>query len=658
MTGADLFWLAPAAPLAAFVALAAGLNRYGPLARKLAVAAVAASTSISGYALLAAARGDPARVSMPWLSVGGRELTFALALDPLGALVAFVVSTVSLLVFVYAASYMARDPREGRFFTIFSLFAASMLVLVLAADLLTLFIAWEIVGVCSYLLIGFWYERPDVPAAATKAFLTTRTADLALLAGILLVVGAAGTSRIDVVMTAVSEGRIDSGRLLASALLIFAGAAGKSAQVPFHGWLPDAMVGPTPVSALLHSATMVAAGVFLIARVYPLFLAAPPSLPVIAWVGVTTALLGGAAALVQTDLKRTLAYSTMSQLGLMFVGLGSGSLLAGVLLLLAQALYKAPLFLAAGAVQHAVGSTAFERMGGLARRMPFTFLIFALAAAALAGLPVTLALPPKDAVLAAGWEAGAPLFLAALLASLLTALYSARILGLVFFGVPSEAARRAHEAPNALVAPMLAFAGLIIVGLLADASIVDRPLERLLGGEAPDMLAATMMALLVAAAGFGLGLLARRIWPGQVIWPPLGLVAPLLAGELGLRWLYGALAQIGLRVCTLLGAFDRRVFDRATGEAARMILWMVRRTSAFDRTVFDAAAASGAAGTLALVRASGRFDVRRLDDAFNAFGRGLLGASQRMRVLQTGRIENYLLPIFVWGLLVLVVFAF
>jgi NADH:ubiquinone oxidoreductase subunit 5 (subunit L)/multisubunit Na+/H+ antiporter MnhA subunit len=395
------------------------------LSAGIAIAAMTCASIVSILGLIDAAQGKRVVVGLPWLAVGSYRLVFALWLDPLSAVVATLVSVVGLIVFIYAASYMADDQRRGRFFAEFSLFTGSMLALVLAADLITLFIAWELVGLCSYLLIGFWFERPGAPQAASKAFFITRLADLAFLAGVLLLIGTIGTGNISTILRVSSAGHIPYGLLLAIALLLFAGAAGKSAQVPFQGWLPDAMLGPTPVSALLHSATMVAAGVFLVARLYPLFQAANPSLIIVAWVGVITSLLGGAAALVDTDLKRTLAYSTMSQIGLMFVGLGAGSLIACVLLLIAQAFYKATLFLAAEAVDRVVEGTAFERMGGLAKRMPLTAIAFAIAAAALAGLPVTIALPPKDPVLATAWQANSALYIAALLASILTALYSA-----------------------------------------------------------------------------------------------------------------------------------------------------------------------------------------------------------------------------------------
>jgi NADH-quinone oxidoreductase subunit L len=650
MSGTQLFWLAPLLPLLVFALLAVGLVRFGRLASGLAVAAMVGATLVSILGLVDAAQGKRTLLSIPWLTVGGRQLVLSLWLDPLSALMATLVSVIGLIVFIYAASYMAQDPRRGRFFAEFSLFTASMLALVLAADLMTLFIAWELVGLCSYLLIGFWFERPGAPAAATRAFFLTRLADLALLAGVLLLIGTVGNGRIDSVLFASTHGHIASGLLLLMALLVFAGAAGKSAQVPFQGWLPGAMLGPTPVSALLHSATMVAAGVFLVARLYPLFLVAAPSLQVVAWAGVITSLLGGAAALVERDVKRTLAYSTMSQIGLMFVGLGSGSLLAGVLLLVAQAFYKATLFLGAGAVDRAVAGTAFERMGGLARRMPLTAVAFAISAAALAGLPVTLALPPKDPVLAAAWQTNIALFVAALVASILTALYSARIFDLVFLGQASEPASQAREAKKGLLIPLLVMAILIPIGLLANAALLGRPLAHLLGRSAFDFPIVTLLALSIAVIGVAVGLWARQRWPALISWPVFNRVAPLFTGEFGLKPLYSALTQFFFWLVERLGAFDRRFFDTAQSGIVRGMLIFIRACAGIDRRVFDAFASALASTTLAAVRASGRFDVRRIDAAVRDIGQGFLTLGQRVRVAQTGRIENYLLAALAWGL--------
>lgn len=620
----SIFWLIPLLPLAVFVLLVLGMARFGRLAAGLAIAALAGSLLLSVSGLIAAAQGVRSAVALPWLSIGGRSLTLALWLDPLSSLVATLVSLIALIVFIYATSYMATDPLKGRFFAELSLFAGSMLTLVLAADLITLFIAWELVGLCSYLLIGFWFGRTNVPPASTKAFLTTRLADLCLLAGVLLLIGAVGSSNIARVLSYVHAGRIGTNLLLGIALLLFTGAAGKSAQFPFLSWLPDAMAGPTPVSALLHSATMVAAGVFLVARLYPLFLVAGPALQVIAWIGVITSLIGGFAALTEPDLKRTLAYSTMSQIGLMFVGLGSGSLLAGILLLIAQAFYKAALFLASGAIGQAVESTAFDHMGGLFRRMPLTGIAFAISAVALAGLPVTLALPPKDPVLAAAWVASAPLFAVTLLASLLTALYSTRAFSVVFLGVPSAPAQEAHEVNRGLLVPLLIMAIMIPFALLANAALLGNPLAHLLHAMPVDVPIATAITLIVALVGVILGLGARVVWPRFVVWPVLKSVSGLFTSEFGLKVLYMLIARFGLWSADLLYAFDRSVFD---GLANALVY-----------------------GTLSLMKVSELLDVRGINAAVMDMGRGILALGQRVRVLQTGHIENYLLVAILWSL--------
>ncbi len=652
MSDLHFFWLIPLLPLAVFVLLALGLARYGRLATGLAVAAMGGVVLLSGLSFVAVLAGQRTVLSLPWLSVGGRVFSLSLWLDPLGALLATLISLVGCIVFVYAATYMAQDPRRGRFFAELSLFAGSMLVLVLAADLITLFIAWELVGLCSYLLIGFWFEREGAPAAATKAFFITRLADLLLLAGILLLIGAVGTGRIPDLLNGTLYHAVDPALLFFIALLLFSGAAGKSAQVPFQGWLPDAMAGPTPVSALLHSATMVAAGVFLVARLYPLFLLATPVLSIVAWIGVITSVVGGSVALVETDLKRTLAYSTMSQIGLMFVGLGSGSLLAGVLLLCAQAFYKATLFLSAGAIDHEVGGTAFERMGGLFRHMPLTGLAFALSGAALAGLPVTLALPPKDPVLSAAWFASAPLFLIALLASLLTALYSARLFGLVFLGVPSAPAQKAHEVKAGLLVPVLVAAGLIFLVLLLNTPLLGSPLSLLLGVSTPDVPIVTVLTLAVAILGVSSGLWARWNWVEAVVWPPFRRVQPVLIEELGLKACYRLVASLGFRGVALLGTFDRQFFDAIIHGIVVSTLRFIHLCARIDRRIFDTFAGSLARATLALVSASNRFDIRVIDRSVTFFSLDVLRMSQRLRRLQTGRIENYMLVVFLWGVVV------
>lgn len=649
MSAVALFWLCPLLPFAAFALLLVGAVRGERAAAWLAVGTMSGSVVMAVQTLLGVAAGDRARIAIPWLQSGGRRFALALGADPLGAVVAALVAAVALVVFVYAVSYMPRAQRR-RFLALLSLFAASMLTLVLAADLVTLFVAWELVGLCSYLLIGFRVRDPEAAPAASKALLTTRLADLAMLAGVLLLIGSSGSADIGTSLATTGSDSFDAHRRLLIALLLFVGAAGKSAQLPFQGWLPDAMVGPTPVSALLHSATMVAAGVFLVARLYPLFQAADSALSIVAWIGAATALLGATAALVQTDLKRLLAYSTISQLGLMFVGLGAGSLTAGVLLLIAHAFYKAALFLAAGAIERQVGSREFARMGGLARTMPLTLATFALAAAALAGLPVTLALPPKEPALAAASAAGLALYVVSLLASVLTALYSARAFALTFLGKRAAIERGRHEAPRGFAAPMVVMAALVVPGLAVDAGWLGHPLEHVLGAAAPESPNVTMVAFVIAVAGVALGIAACRAWPRSIVWPPLVSAAPLLAGEWGFRPLYRGLAAAAMRSSEAIAGLDGWLFDRFARALAQAAIRAIGRLAQFDRARFDAPVSRVAVAMLSLVQASGRFDGRRFDAAVAGFGQSLLAAGQRVRAVQSGQIDNYLLAVFGWTL--------
>ena len=683
MTAVDLFWLSPLLPLGVFGVIALGIAARPRLAIGLAIGGAALAAILAIVSLAAVVGGQRAAASAVWLDVGGRTFTLALMLDPLAAAMATLVCVVGLLVFVYAASYMADDPEVGRFFALMSLFIAAMLALVLAGDLITTFIAWELVGLCSALLIGFWFMRPGAAAAATKAFLITRLGDLALLLAVLLILGRVGSARLDAALAAVAGGVMSPSLVAGIGVLLFIAAATKSAQLPFQSWLPDAMVGPTPVSALLHSATMVAAGVFLIARLYPIFEAVPLLLEAIAWTGALTALLGGAAALVERDLKRALAYSTMSQLGLMFVGLGAGSLIAGVLLLLAHAFYKALLFLAAGLVDRAVEGTEFARMGGLRRPLPWTFVGVVIGAAALAGLPVTVAAPAKDALLTAAWLHRGSLFVLTLAASVLTALYTARIVGLVFLAAPSGPTPRQVKERPGLLGPTLALAALTPVVLLANSDVLGRPLGRLLSAEAPDSLAMTVTTIALAVLGVATGAWAHHRWPDAIVWPPLRAVAPIFTEEFGLSAAYARAADATLRITANIASvdrhvfdpigdraaagatglvrsasrLDRRVFDRIGDRAASGVVALARSASRFDRAVFDSVATWATAVTLRFIRAAARVDVRRIEAFVASLGRGVLAVSGRLRPLQTGRVDNYLLPLFVWGCLLIALAA-
>ena len=365
---------------------------------------------------------------------------------------------------------MKGDARLGWYFAAHALFAAAMLALVLADNLLFLYVAWELVGLGSYLLIGFWWEKRSAAQAAKKAFVTTRIGDVGLLIGIILLFRATGSFDISTIFHVAASGGVSDVTLNASAALIFLGAMGKSAQFPFHVWLPDAMEGPTPVSALIHAATMVAAGVFLVARMLPLFELAPNVMLAVAIIGLVTFVFAGTLAMVMTDIKRVLAYSTISHLGLMMLSLGAGALAAVIFHLIAHGVSKALLFLGAGSVMHGTGGeTDVRKMGGLRRRLPITAATFVIGAAGLAGLPPLAGFFSKDEVLLGVWSDLNPAFLVVALAGVfLSALYMARVVLLVFFGPLNPEHHDARESPPVMWVPLAVLALLAAgVGFLA-----------------------------------------------------------------------------------------------------------------------------------------------------------------------------------------------
>ncbi|MBI2942289.1 MAG: NADH-quinone oxidoreductase subunit L [Chloroflexi bacterium] len=378
---------------------------------------------------------EPVVSMVPWFQLGKTSFEVGVLADPLAAIMLLVVTTVSLLVQVYSQGYMAGDPGYRRYFAFMSLFTFSMLGLVLAPNFLQMFIFWELVGVSSYLLIGFWYHKPEAAYAAKKAFITTRLGDLGFLVGILMLYAYTGTFDFHQLQAAVKVGALGGAVLSTAMVLVFMGAVGKSAQFPLHVWLPDAMEGPTPVSALIHAATMVAAGVYLVARAFPLFQAAPTALMVVAVVGGFTAFFAATMGLVMSDIKRVLAYSTVSQLGYMMLGLGVGALSAGMFHLFTHAFFKALLFLAAGSVIHGAMEQDLFKLGGLRRHMPWTALTFAIGGLSLAGVPPLAGFWSKDEVLTAVYHSGNGLLLAlGLLTAFMTAFYITRAWLLAFAG--------------------------------------------------------------------------------------------------------------------------------------------------------------------------------------------------------------------------------
>ena len=468
----DYLWMIPAVPLAASLVILSLSNARRKNAAALAVIGqiVALALSVLAFAATLQVPGFRAVRNFTWFTFGEQTLRLGFVLDPLAAAMLVMITLVGLCIFVFSIGYMAEDKDFTRFFAYLSFFSGAMLGLVIANSLLLLFIFWELVGLASYLLIGFWIEKPSAAAAAKKAFITTRIGDMGFFLGVLWLYGRSGT----LLFYDGGNGCLENGGLAmlgASAtfiaLLIFCGAAGKSGQFPLHVWLPDAMEGPTPVSALIHAATMVAAGVFLVARVYPLFSSGAingvtSSLTVVVWIGVTTALMAALIAIAQEDIKRILAYSTVSQLGLMMVSLGVGGVAAGIMHLLAHGFFKALLFLGGGSVIHGChGEQDIRKMGGLRRLMPVTFVTYAIGMMALSGVPLFFSGGwTKEQILhaTAHWpRSHAPYYL--MLAGVaLTALYMTRQVIYVFFGNRRAAAERAHESPRVMTMPLIVLA--------------------------------------------------------------------------------------------------------------------------------------------------------------------------------------------------------
>jgi NADH-quinone oxidoreductase subunit L len=525
----DYLWLIPAAPFAASLIILSLPNARRRSAAALAVAGQVAVLALSVVAFLPTLQthGFRAAQNFTWFTFGDNALRLGFVLDPLAAAMLLMISLVGLCIFVFSIGYMAEDKNFVRFFAYLSFFSAAMLGVVIANSLLLLFIFWELVGLASYLLIGFWIERPSAAAAAKKAFITTRIGDMGFFLGMLWLYNRSGT----LLFYDDGKGCLESAGLAmlgASAtfiaLLIFFGAVGKSGQFPLHVWLPDAMEGPTPVSALIHAATMVAAGVFLVARVYPLFSlgainGVTSSLTVVVWIGVTTALMAALIAIAQADIKRILAYSTVSQLGLMMVSLGVGGVAAGIMHLLAHGFFKALLFLGSGSVIHGChGEQDIRKMGGLRCFMPVTFVTYAIGMMALSGVPFFFSGGwTKEEILhaTAHWPKSPVPYYLILAGVVLTALYMTRQIIYVFLGKPRTTAQHAHESPRVMTMPLTVLAlGAILLSVLLTSAwpwlhgyLTGEPVHFEIGRLIQPML---FVSLVLVSAGIGVGLWIYR----------------------------------------------------------------------------------------------------------------------------------------------------
>jgi len=462
-------------------------------------------------------------VVFPWLTVGDRALlNTGILIDNVTAVMLLVVTIVSTLVHLFSIGYMHGDPKYNRFFAYLSIFSFSMLGLVLAESFLFIYIFWELVGLSSYLLIGFWFEKKSASDAGKKAFIVNRVGDFGFLIGILIIYATCGVLGYDQVFLAIGEGKLSGTLLTLAGIGVFCGAIGKSAQFPLHVWLPDAMEGPTPVSALIHAATMVAAGVYLVGRVYPMF--TPDAFLFIACFGLITLFLTATIALAQNDIKKVLAYSTCSQLGYMIMGLGVGGYTAGLAHLTTHAAFKACLFLGSGSVIHAVHSQDIQEMGGLRKKMPITFVTFLIATLAISGVPGFSGFYSKDMILAAALEFGMksanPLhmifFVGALFTAGLTAFYMFRLVILTFFGAPKDHHKydHAHESPASMWVPLVVLAGLSFSFWYSGwfGTLVQKPksVANLAGISAPAKVATMEHAAVMAPAPHGEAVSAKE----------------------------------------------------------------------------------------------------------------------------------------------------
>jgi NADH-quinone oxidoreductase subunit L len=480
----QLFWLIFFLPLISFAIIAVFIRPFVKPQRRVAgyitITAIAGSLALSVWALLTVMGQANHQVAVPsinWLTIGNFSFQVGILMDSLTSVMLVVVTLVSLMVQIYSQGYMHGDPGYHRYYGWMSLFTASMLGLVLASSLLMMFVFWEMVGLCSYLLIGFWFHRPSAANAAKKAFIVTRIGDFGFLAALLILFANTGTFDIAQLRAMAAAGTLAGAVLTWSAIGIFAGAAGKSAQFPLQVWLPDAMEGPTPVSALIHAATMVAAGVFLVARMLPLFVNSTAALNTVAIIGGFTAIFAASMGLVAVDIKRVLAYSTVSQLGYMMLGLATGGAIGGVAVgvsigifhLFNHAFFKALLFLGAGSVNHATGTFDMREMGGLRKVMPWTFALFIIASLSLAGIWPLSGFWSKDEILASAMAYQPGLFALAIVTVFMTAFYMFRVIFVTFGGqsravaahTHGEGHEHAHESPKTMVIPML------ILGILS-----------------------------------------------------------------------------------------------------------------------------------------------------------------------------------------------
>ena len=575
-------WLIPLFPLLAFIVIVS-------FGRQLKEGAAIVGILLTGASFVIAAlvfagkfwwNAQDYKFNLEWLQVGDIFISMGFEVNQLNAMMLLIVTLVSLLVQIYSKGYMHGDERFPVFYQYLALFTFSMLGLVLSPNLLQLYIFWELVGVCSFLLVGYYFFKPEAKAAAKKAFIVTRIGDLGLLIAICLLFWWTGSFEYSQIFESVAFGRMNPWMVTLVAILIFVGAVGKSGQFPLHTWLPDAMEGPTPVSALIHAATMVAAGVYLVAATYPLFIASDTALTVVAYIGGFTAIFAASIGLTQRDIKRVLAYSTVSQLGYMMLALGvagAAGYVAGTFHLMTHAFFKALLFLAAGSVIHAVHTQDVFEMGGLWKKMPVTALTFLIGCLAIAGIFPLSGFWSKEAILAAAFGAHRyDLLLVALVAAFFTAFYMFRLFFLTFTG-EARGQHQAHESPSVMTGPLMILALLAIVS-----GFVNTPYAPALGNW-----------LLDSAAGAAISMVFGEEMAHAAIWLQIAALAVSILGIVLAYLMYGKksispdtipeimpwLYQLSYRKF-YVDEIYHHVFVRPLG-------WLGAGLNAFDRFVVD-----------------------------------------------------------------------
>ncbi len=651
-------WLIPVLPLLAFILIAFFGKRLPGRGSYVGIGAILITFVYSVMILITVMGGKSLEISKDWFITGQTHVGVGLLIDPLAAVMLVVISTVALMVQIYSLGYMHGEKRFSWYYAALCLFTAAMFSLVIANNYLQLYISWEIMGLCSYLLIGFWYEKKSASNAAMKAFITTRVGDVGFFIGISLLFIVTGTFSFAVAKEFIEVEHVAPGILTAIGLLIFCGAVGKSAQFPLHVWLPDAMEGPTPVSALIHAATMVAAGIYLVARSFFILEAAHHSaFTVIAVIGTITAVMGATIAVTMSDIKKVLAYSTISQLGYMIAALGVGGYVAGTFHLMTHAFFKALLFLGAGSVIHGVGTQNIYEMGGLGKKMKITMVTFFIACLSIAGIFPLSGFWSKDEILADAFRSGNYVIFGLLVfTAFLTAFYMFRLFFLVFTGEP-RGNGHAHESPPVMSYPLMflavpaALAGLVGSPFMGNAfaKFVGLPGEHL-----PELTAETYIlmgvSLLVAVSGIGLAYLIyyKRVISEEKIIEKIKFVYEAAQNKYYLDELY---MKVFYTVTVVFGQFankfDRLVVDGAVKGATGAVLKASKEVSTFDKKAIDGLVNMVGGATVAQSSAAQRFDEGVIDGTVNGIGTFIKTTGRRMRSIQTGNLLNYALIAFI-----------